>query len=122
MSVTDEFLTYAIDQLAELGPVTSRRMFGGAGLYCDGLMFAIVVDDTLYFKVGNSNRADYEAEGMEPFTYTTDRGTSTMSYYEVPIDILESKDTCARWAHKALAVAHAAQKAKTKKTKKKRKS
>jgi len=115
MSVTDEYLTYVIDQLYDLGPVTSRRMFGGAGLYCDGVMFAIVDDDMLYFKVDDGNRADYEAAGTDPFTYTTDRGTSTMSYYEVPIDVLENKEQAARWAQKALAVALEAKKnAKTK--------
>lgn len=119
MSVSNEYLTYVIDQLYDLGPVTSRRMFGGAGLYCDGVMFAIVVDDMLYFKVDDSNRADYDDAGSGPFVYTTDRGKSTMSYWEVPIDVLENKDRAARWARKALAVALAAKKKTTSKRKKK---
>ena len=110
MPVTDEFLTYLKDQLTDMGPVTSRRMFGGAGLYCDGLMFAIVVDDVLYFKVDDSNRPDYEAAGTGPFIFTSSQGQSTMSYYEVPVDVLESKEMISQWALKALDVAQAAKK------------
>jgi DNA transformation protein len=120
MPVTDEFLVYLKDQLADMGPVASRRMFGGAGLYCDGVMFAIVADDMLYFKVDDSNRADYEAQECGPFVYKTERGESTMSYWEVPVDVLESRQQISDWAHKALKVAHAAKKNKPiKKLKKK---
>ena len=120
MPVTDEFLTYLKDQLADMGPVTSRRMFGGAGLYCDGLIFAIVVDDVLYFKVDDSNRGDYEAAGTGPFVFTSERGQSTMSYYEAPADVLENKEKTSQWAHKALDVAQTAKKKKpAKKAKKK---
>jgi DNA transformation protein len=118
MPVTDEFLIYLKDQLADMGPVTSRRMFGGAGLYCDGLMFAIVVDDVLYFKVDDSNRVDYETAGSGPFIFTSDRGQSTLSYYEVPVDVLENKEKTSQWALKALDVAQAAKKTKTKPAKK----
>lgn len=118
MAVTDEYLTYVKDQLDETGTITSRRMFGGAGIYGDGLIFAIVVDDVLYFKVDDSNRADYEAAGMEPFTFTHDKGQMVMGYYEVPIDVLESKEKATQWARQALAVAQAARKTKTKPAKK----
>ena len=121
MSVTDEFLTYLKDQLADMGPVASRRMFGGAGLYCDELMFAIVAEDVLYFKVGDSNRADYEAAGMGPFVFISDRGQSTMSYYEVPVEVLENKEKMSQWALEAFDVARAAKKKPPKKTTSKRK-
>jgi DNA transformation protein len=121
MPVTDEFLIYLKDQLADMGPVTSRRMFGGAGLYCDGLIFAIVVDDVLYFKVDDSNRADYEAAGTEPFTFTHDKGQMVMNYYEVPVDVLENKEKTSQWALKALDAAQAAKKTKTKPAKKPKK-
>ena len=104
MSVSDEYLTYVVEQLEGLGPVQSRRMFGGAGLYCDGLFFAVVADDVLYFKVDDSNRADYEAAGMEPFQPFPDK-KSVMQYYEVPIDVLENRQTLHDWARKALDVA-----------------
>jgi len=104
MPVSDEYLAYVIDQLDCLGPVQSRRMFGGAGLYYEGLFFAIVADDVLYFKVDDSNRSDYEAEGMEAFRPFPDKST-VMGYYQVPIDVLEGKEALKDWAEKALRVA-----------------
>jgi len=104
MPVSDEYLTYVIDQLDCLGPVQSRRMFGGAGLYFEGLFFAIVADDVIYFKVDDSNRPDYEAEGMEPFRPFPDKST-VMGYYQIPIDVLESKEALRDWAEKSLRVA-----------------
>ncbi|MHC4543173.1 MAG: TfoX/Sxy family protein [Planctomycetota bacterium] len=104
MSVSNEYLTYVIDQLECLGPVQSRRMFGGAGLYFDGLFFALIADDVLYFKVDDSNRSDYEAASMSPFCPFPDKPYA-MQYYEVPIDVLENRDTLRDWAQKALDVA-----------------
>ncbi|MHC4168493.1 MAG: TfoX/Sxy family protein [Planctomycetota bacterium] len=104
MSVTDEYLTYVVDQLECLGPVQTRRMFGGAGLYFEGLFFAVVADDVLYFKVDDSNRSDYEAEGMEAFRPFPDKNM-VMGYYQVPIDVLEGKESLKDWAEKALRVA-----------------
>ncbi|MHC4072053.1 MAG: TfoX/Sxy family protein, partial [Planctomycetota bacterium] len=96
MPVSEEYLTYVIDQLECIGPVQSRRMFGGAGLYFDGLFFALIADDVLYFKVDDSNRPDYEAEGMEAFRPFPEKG-SVMQYYEVPIDVLENRETLRSW-------------------------
>jgi DNA transformation protein len=104
MSVSDEYLTYVIDQLEDLGPVRSKRMFGGAGLYFEDLFFGLIADDVLYLKVDDSNRADYEAAGMEPFQPFPDKEI-VMQYYEVPIDVLENKDTLWGWADKAVRVA-----------------
>jgi DNA transformation protein len=104
MSVSDEYLTYVIDQLEDLGPVRFKRMFGGAGLYFEDLFFGIVADDVVYFKVDDSNRADYEAAGMEPFQPFPDKDV-VMQYYEVPIDVLENKNTLRDWAEKAVRVA-----------------
>ena len=104
MPVSDEYLTYVIDQLECLGPVQSRRMFGGAGLYFEGLFFAIVADYVLYFKVDDSNRGDYEAVGMGPFQPFPDKNT-IMQYYEAPIDVLENRDTLRDWAGRAVRVA-----------------
>ncbi len=104
MPVSDEYLTYVVEQLACVGQVQPRRMFGGAGLYCDGLFFGLVADDVLYLKVDDSNRADYEAEGMGPFQPFDDKKV-VMQYYEVPVDILENPETLRDWVAKALAVA-----------------
>jgi DNA transformation protein len=79
-------------------------MFGGAGLYLDGLFFALVADDVLYFKVDDSNRKDFEAADMGPFKPFPDKPT-VMQYYEVPIDVLENRNILREWAQKAVRVA-----------------
>ena len=107
MSVNNEFLRYVIDQLRGLGVVISRKMFGGAGLYLDGAIFALIAYDTLYFKVDETNRSDFEEAGMEPFR-PFDETSYVMSYYEVPIDVLEEGDELVEWARKALAAARRA--------------
>ena len=104
MAVSDEFLFYVIDQLDDLGCVTSRRMFGGAGLYFEDVFFAIVADDVLYFKVDDTSRPDYEAAGMGPFCPFQHKPT-VMSYYEVPSDVLEDHEQLCAWARKAMQAA-----------------
>ena len=69
MAVTEGFKDFVKDLLADFGPVTIRNMFGGAGIYADGVMFAILVDDTLYLKADEVSRRAFETEGMGPFTY-----------------------------------------------------
>jgi DNA transformation protein and related proteins len=102
MAVSKEYLEYVQDLLAVVGPVQAKRMFGGAGLYHPGVFFGLVADDSLYFKVDDLNRADYEAAGSGPFRPF---GTYAMSYYEVPADVLEDPDELAVWALKAIEVA-----------------
>ena len=104
MPVSDEYLTYVIDQLECLGPIRSRRMFGGAGLYFENLFFAVVADDVIYFKVDDSNRSDYEEASMEAFRPFPDKST-VMGYYQVPIDVLENRDRLRDWAQKSLLAA-----------------
>lgn len=104
MGVSDGYLTYVVDQLGCVGPVQFKRMFGGVGLYMHGVFFALIADDVLYFKVDDSNRADYEAAGMGPFRPFPDKPT-VMQYYEVPADVLESTESLREWAQKALGVA-----------------
>jgi DNA transformation protein len=104
MPVSDEYMTYVIDQLDAVGPVQAGRMFGGAGLYLDGLFFALIADDVLYFKVDDSNRPDFETAGMGPFRPFPDK-SYVMQYYEVPVEVLENRDTLRDWAKKALLVA-----------------
>ena len=104
MAVSEEYRSYVLDQLGELGRVESRRMFGGVGIYCDRVMFALIADDVLYLKVDDSNRDDFERAGMGPFRPFADKPT-VMSYYEAPVDVLENKDRLAQWSRRALAVA-----------------
>jgi DNA transformation protein len=98
--VSESYREYVLDQLKLLGSVTARSMFGGAGLYHDGLIFGILADDILYLRVDDSNRPDYEREGMRPFR---PRGSS-MPYYQVPVEVLEERETLKVWAQKALAI------------------
>ena len=103
MSVGESYKEYVVDQLGKLGFVTVKTMFGGAGLYYDGLIFGLLTDDVLYFKVDDTNKLDYERAGMEPFQPIDDK-PMVMPYYEVPVDILEHRDLLAEWARKALIV------------------
>jgi DNA transformation protein len=82
-------------------------MFGGVGIYGREFFFALIDDDTLYFKVDESNRPDFEARGMGPFRPYGEDG-ETMGYYRVPDDLLEDADVLGQWAEKAIAVARQA--------------
>ena len=79
-------------------------MFGGHGIYLDGLMFALIADDTLYLKVDDGNRADYLAAGLTPFKPFDDK-PGTMSYYPLPEEVFEDQDALLRWAREALGAA-----------------
>ncbi len=105
MAVTDEYLQFVLEQLQGLGDVTPRRMFGGVGLYHDERFFAIITRDAVYFKVNDGNRGDYEAHGMGRFRPYPDKPHWSMSYYEVPADILEDAEECAAWARRSIAIA-----------------
>jgi DNA transformation protein len=103
MAVGADYLQYVLEQLARTGRVSSRRMFGGVGLYCDGVFFGIIDDDTLYFKVDDSTRADYEARGMKPFRPYRDKPEVSMSYYTVPVDVLDDAEDLVAWARRSVA-------------------
>lgn len=104
MPNTDEYISYiANDILSELGDVKTRRMFGGHGLYLNGKIFGIEANGKIYFKVTDSNRADYKIAGCEPFHYSRkDKGAVSMSYWEVPEDVLENREKAVQWAQKAV--------------------
>ncbi|HXF53227.1 MAG TPA: TfoX/Sxy family protein [Hyphomicrobiaceae bacterium] len=109
MPTSAAFIDFVTDQLAGLGNVSVRRMFGGAGVYCGGVMFALVADDTLYFKTDEGNRSDFDAEGLEPFVYQSKAGRNTvMSYRRAPERLFEDPDDMRGWAEKALAAARRA--------------
>ncbi len=94
-------LRVVLEQLAGLGAVTSRRMFGGAGLYCDEQFFGLIFGDTLYLKANDSNRGDYVARGMNPFRPYAGKPQVSMSYYEVPPDVLEDGAQLVAWARRS---------------------
>lgn len=105
MAVGDDFRDFVLEQLAAAGQVTSRSMFGGIGLYLDGLFFALIDDDTLYFKVDDSTRARYEKAGSKPFCPFPDRPDQPMGYWQVPAEVLEDSEELARWAREAMGIA-----------------
>ena len=104
MAVTDSFTEFVVDQLSGCGPITPKKMFGGVGVYCRDVFFAILSNDLLYLKVDDSNRGDFEAAGKGPFRPYGD-DTEVMQYYQVPLAVLEDADELVRWARKAIAVA-----------------
>src|SRR5712692_6616802 len=105
MPVSSSFRTFIVDQLSRVVPrVRARSMFGVGGIYAGERFFALIADDTLYFKVDESKRADFEARRMGPFRPYGDSG-ETMGYYQVPAELLEDPETLRPWAEKAIAVA-----------------
>lgn len=103
MAFSTEFCDFIIEQLEPIGPVQVKRMFGGAGLYLDGTIFAILADDVLYFKVNEANEADYIAEGMAVFDPFNDPKRQISSYRECPPRLLEDPDELGQWARAAWA-------------------
>jgi len=103
MPVSDEYLDYVLDLFSGWGGVSVRKMFGGAGLYRDGKMFGLVADDEAYLKVDDTNRAQFEMAGSGPFKPYPDK-PETMSYYNIPPDVLETPDELVEWAKQSLAI------------------
>lgn len=102
--MSDGFKSFVLDQFEELGGVTPKSMFGGVGLYRNGVFFGILARDTLFLKVDAKNLGDYQAAGMKPFKpYPGRKGT--MKYYAVPLEVLEGPMDLAAWARKAIAAA-----------------
>ncbi len=106
MGVSEEFVGFVVEQLAGWGEVAVRRMFGGAGLYRAGTMFAVLADDVAYLKVDDSNRDDFLRAGSVPFEPYPDKIRTTIrTYYEIPADVLEDPDELARWAERSWLIA-----------------
>jgi DNA transformation protein len=102
----NDFIAWCHELLAPLGPVRSRRMFGGHGLYVDDLFIALVFDDELYLKADAQTQPSFEAAGCPVFSYTTAQGqTGQLRYHRVPAEAMESPAQMAPWARLALASA-----------------
>jgi DNA transformation protein and related proteins len=98
------------DLFAPFGPVTVRRMFSGAGIFADGLMFGLIVRDVIYLKADDGNAADFEREGCAPFTYTRGKKSGRPShhalpYWRLPERLYDDPDELADWARRAFAAA-----------------
>ena len=108
MSVSPSFRAFVLDQLGQTTPgIRARSMFGGVGIYAAELFFALLDDDTLYFKVDDTTRPQFEERGMAPFRPYGEIG-EVMQYYEVPADVLEDPEALGAWVEAAIAVARRA--------------
>jgi DNA transformation protein len=106
MPKRSEFVEHVVETMRRFGPVEPKSMFGGWGLYHQGLFFALIAEDALYIKTDDENRADFEALGLEPFVYAMKDGeTLTMSYRAAPEEALENPDVMAEWARRGYAAA-----------------
>jgi DNA transformation protein and related proteins len=104
MAVSESLVALLQEHLEPLGRITFRRMFSGAGVYCDGVIFGLILRDSLHFKVDDGNRAAYEAEGMEPFSYESQgRIRQIGAYWRVPERLFDEPDEMLTWARAALA-------------------
>lgn len=108
MPVSSDYLQYVLEQLARLPRVSSRRMFGGIGLYSDAVFFGIIDNDTLFFKVNDSTRERYVERGSQAFRPYKDRPEVSMNYFQVPADVLEDADELVPWARESVLAAAAA--------------
>jgi DNA transformation protein len=107
VAVQAQYLAYVLGQLAGLGNLSTRRMFGAVGLYSGESFFAVVDDDTLFFKTGESNYPDYQARRMPRFMPTSKRPQGPKGYHQVPADVIEDEEALVDWARKSVAVARA---------------
>ncbi len=103
MANSEGFLAFVIDQLGSLD-VTTRKMFGEAGLYSGPVFFGIVAGDVLYLRVGESNRASFTSVDSTPFRPFADRPASKR-YFSVPADVLESPADLVSWTRAAIEAA-----------------
>jgi DNA transformation protein len=106
MVASDGFAEYLREQLAPLGHITFRRMFGKTGVFCDGLMFGVVAENTLYFRVDDDNRAAFkEAEAYPPLNYSKKGATIDLSFWRAPERLFDEADELIAWGRAALAAA-----------------
>ena len=106
MVASDSFAEFLREQLAPVGRVTMRRMFGKTGVFCDGLMFGMVTDNMLYLRVDDHNRATFkEAESFPPLSYEKKGCTIDLSFWRAPERLFDEPDELVTWARVALAAA-----------------
>jgi DNA transformation protein len=106
MVASDSFAEFLREQLAPLGGITMRRMFGKTGVFCDGFMLGMVRDNTLYLRVDDDNRATFkEAASFPPLNYEKQGGTIDLSFWRTPERLFDDPEELVAWARAALAAA-----------------
>jgi len=108
MKNSDSYLAFLTEQLSCLGAISMRAMMGGHTMYCDGVPFALVARNALFLKADDKNRPAFEARGLKAFQPFPDK-PGTMSYYEVPPEMLEDRAALKQWAGGALEAGRRAQ-------------
>ena len=103
--MSDDFVDYVMELFGPFGTVGARRMFGGHGVYLDGLMLAIISEDTLYLKADEMNRIEFEQAGCEIFGYARKGRRATLNFFRAPADAMESPELMLPWARSAYAAA-----------------
>lgn len=106
---SQEYLNYVLeDVLGHIPLITARGMFGGHGIYKDGIIFGLIVDDQLYFKVDDSNRADYADRDSQPFEYIgAGQKRISVGYWLVPEEVMEDRVEIVHWVNKSVAISRA---------------
>jgi DNA transformation protein len=107
VSVSASYLTFILEQLDGVPRIVTKRMFGGVGIYSDGTFFAVIDNDTLFFKVDDALAKRYRDRGMPPFA-PIPGAKPMMGYYQVPPDVLEDSAMLANWARDSIAKARRA--------------
>jgi DNA transformation protein and related proteins len=106
MVASDDFAEFLRDQLAPVGRITMRRMFGKTGVFCDGVMLGMVTENTLYFRVDDGNRATFkEAESFPPLNYEKKGETIDLAFWRAPERLFDEPEELVAWARAALAAA-----------------
>jgi DNA transformation protein len=110
MARRSEFADWLCEQLSPLGSMTARGMFGGWGIYCDGLIVALIIEEVCYLKTDAQTVEAIKAAGSEPFCYSKKDGKLTeVAYWRVPDEAMEDRSELLRWARDALAASLRAQ-------------
>lgn len=104
MAVDNSYLEFIVEQLSEFDAlhnfgVTTKKMFGGVGIFCNGVMFGMIGGGKFRLRVDEENKPDYEAKGMN--SYNPKKKGKGMPYWEVPVEVLEDKTQLTKWATKA---------------------
>jgi DNA transformation protein len=107
MVASASFAEFLREQLAPLGHLSMRRMFGKTGVFCQGVMFGMVTEDTLYVRVDDHNRETFkEAAAYPPLNYAKQGNSIDLSFWRVPERLIDEPDELVTWARAALAAAH----------------
>ena len=107
MVASTEYANYLCDQLAPLGHITTRRMFGKTGVFCEGVMFGMLTENVLYLRVDSQNRTIFrEAEAFPSLNYVKQGCTIDLSFWRAPDRLFDEHEELIAWAQAALAAAH----------------